>query len=398
MVNKKLVIISIILSLATALIYAYDFFFMVGDKGVSGSDVQTQIGYIVFWHDHGELPAMCQVYPLYYYILRFIHHFISDWRTVTMIVTIGLSFTANLVQIAFVRLICREGSDIFAGLTGTALSFAWPISLQYGIFGGTTSWEMPLERVFLTSGATSPNHSLTYLCVKPFALIAVYLFIRMLDTEDRRFYGYTAAFAVTLFMSVLAKPNFYQAFAPAGVIAVFIYLAKKGFRVFPRCLCVAAAYLPATGWVLYGMTRKLNKYAVMPFEGIRLFGDETPLAIVIPRAIVFCIFVTAALLVFRQFEAIVGLGWLVYITGTLEFLLLFEPDDPLTLSMSWGFYIGQYVLFAVTICALPRLANALNGLKRYIVNGIGYVLLAAHACFGVMIFITTWWPWWKEYL
>ncbi|MBQ8945663.1 MAG: hypothetical protein IJ058_13910 [Lachnospiraceae bacterium] len=400
--QSKYRLLALALSCAVAAVYMYDFFFMVGEHGVSGSDVKTQIGYIESWWENGSLPPMCQVYPLYYYIINAMFHVLHYWTPVILVFAGVWSFVTNLVQIDFVRHLCGDNSGLYPVLTGTALSFAWPVSLQYSFFGGVAFWEMPMEQVFLTSGATSPNHSLTFLCVKPFALLSIYLFLRILDHEEaqgqRELMLLLVAFSGALFLSVIAKPNFYQAFAPAGAVATVTYFVKKGRRSFGRCISMAAAYLPATFWVLYGMTKKLNTFAISPLEGIRLFGNDTPLWIVLARAIVFCIFVTACLLAYHKADDRLLLGWLVYAFGTAEFLLLIEPDDILTLSMSWGYYIGQYVLFAVTAGGFRQLCMNVRNRTMAILSRTGCLLLAVHAAFGLLVFLVTWWPWWRSFL
>lgn len=408
---------ALLMSFVVSLIYAYDFFFMVGDHGVSGSDVKTQIGYVEFWYQSGSLPDMCQAYPLYYIIIRGLYELIGRWTPVIILFTLVWSFGTNILQIFFVRKLSGEHNpketgdygegpgrkeSLFYILAGSALSFAWPISFKYSFFGGTAFWEMPLEQVFLTSGATSPNHSLTYLCVKPFALLVIYLFTVIIYSDDRKAHGSSnrqyVMLSLFLFLSVLAKPNFYQVFAPAGTILTIAFFFKKGRSVLNKCLKMAAAFLPATVWVLYAMKYKLNTYAISPLEGISLFADNTPLAAVLLRAVVFCLFVTVCAVVMKKWSMYMIPGWLMYGIGTGLFLLLIEPEDVLTLSMSWGYYIGQYVLFAMSVITFARMCGTLKGTRGRLLIPVGNILLALHAFFGVAVFVLTWYPWWSNFL
>ncbi|MBQ9334756.1 MAG: hypothetical protein IJS12_10530 [Lachnospiraceae bacterium] len=401
--NKRNMILTFLLSLAVALLYMYDFYHMVTPEGVGNSDTKIQIGYILEWYETGQLPEMCQAYPLYYIVIRAIHHFIDNWVVVIMLFCSVWSFVANITQIIIIRqLISTSGeatadietkSERYAVLAGTALSFAWPISTKYSFFLGDALFGCPLERVFLTSGATALDHNLTYLFVKPFALLAVYLFVRMLESDvNRQFLGNLVTFAIVLFVSVIAKPNFYQAFAPAGVGAVLVYLRRRGWGVLGRCVMIAVSYLPATIWVIWSMRYKLHPYAVSPFEGITIFGDGTPVVIVLSRAIVFCIFISCCCIVYRHRESWLEFGWLVYLFGAGEFLLLIEPAEPETLSMSGGYNISMYILFFTAIIAAWKLyAERRNKL----LFGTGNTLLAVHSLLGVAVFVITWLPWWK---
>ncbi len=397
--KNKLIIISIIFSMICGLIYVYDFFFMVHPEGLGGSDVLTQIGYMNVWYDTGSLPDMCQVYPLFYSILRVMYHFVRNWVVVILSFTFIWSFATNMAQIGLIRYFTSDPDSMFPVVSGSLLSFIWPISLKYSFFGGKTFWDMPLEQVFLTSGATAPDHSLTYLCVKPFALLTVLFFTRILENEEEKsnIKNYLI-FALMLLGSVLAKPNFYQCFAPAGVIAVLIYLKRNGFKVFARCCLIAAAYLPATIWVIYGMRFKLNPYEINFLEGISIFGDKTPVVIVLARAVVFCLFVAVCLIIYRRRDDLFGLGGLIYLFGTAEYLLFIEPAEPWTLSMSWGYYIGMYVLFVTAIVAFYKLFKGNDKGKARILYISGCVIYAVHACLGIAVFVITWWPWWRSFL
>ena len=405
--KKRNLIIAVLLSFAVSLIYMYDFYHMVTPTGVENSDTKIQIGYVLEWCDTGHLPVMCQAYPLYYIVIRGLHHFIDNWIAVIMVFCSMWSFVANIVQIILIRDLLRnmeesrdgynnDSGERYAVLAGTALSFAWPISLRYSFLFGYSLFGCPLEQVFLTSGATALDHNLTYLFVKPFALLAVYLFYRILRKRDNEpVIGCYIALAVTLFVSVIAKPNFYQAFAPAGVIATLAYLKRRGMSAFPGCVMMALSFIPATAWVLYSMRTKLNPYAVSPFEGITIFSDGTPVIIVLIRAIAFCLFISGCYIIYRRRDDLLELGWLIYLFGAGEFILFIEPAEPMTLSMSGGYNISMYILFAMAIVAAWRLFITHRNRKMFIA---GNTILAVHAVFGVAVFIVTWIPWWKTWL
>ena len=145
------ILISIIFSAICGLIYVYDFFFMVHPKGLAGSDVLTQIGYMNVWYDTGRLPDMCQVYPLFYSILRVLYHFFRNWVLVILLFTFTWTFITNMAQIGLIRYFTSDPDDLFPAVAGSLLSFIWPISLKYSFFGGKTFWDMPLEQVFCAS-------------------------------------------------------------------------------------------------------------------------------------------------------------------------------------------------------------------------------------------------------
>ena len=405
--DKRFIVVALFLSLAVALIYAYDFFFMIFDERTVFSDCKTQIGYVREWIDNGHLRDMCQAYPLYYIVIRFFYSVTHSWGGVVMGFICIWSFVTNMTQILVMRGLCGTGSGAFSIFAGSALSFAYPISSKYSFFPGGNEpiSDMLLEQVFLTSGATSNTHSPTYLFAKPFAILALYLFIRMMDAEtDGKAAKFGALFAVCFFLSTIAKPCFYQCFAPAGFIATVCFFVAHRFKELKRCLIVGCSFVPATLWVLYSMSMKLTPYEFSFLEGINFYGDGTPVKYVILRAIVFCVYVLLCLIVLRRFDFVAALGILTYIFGAGEFLCLMETENRDALSMLWGYYMALFILFVTMAVALYRNTHfeAEGNRIRYIAGRMMYiggnVLLGIHAAFGLAVFILTWLPWWKEYL
>lgn len=379
------------ISAAVALIYAYVCYFMTAPDGPVFSDVHTQIRYMETWYDTGALPDMCQAYPLFYYIVRFLYFVMHDWVAVMMSFCLVWACLTNLVQILCIRMLCGPGSWKYAVITGSALSFVWPISLQYSFLRGSSYGEMILERVLLTSGSANPTQSLTYLLAKPFALVALCAFVYILDASlKKRVSVAVLIFAVSLFLSVIAKPCFYQTFAPAGVIVTIgWFLSRRDRDSFIRALTIAGGYLPATAWVLYAMSYKLSPYELSPFEGIRMFGEGTPIPVALIRAVVFCLVVCVCMIAFRKIDQGLFTGVLTWLFGAAEFLLFIEVEHPEWLSMGWGLYISIYVFFATSIIALYRMKASMR-----IMYPVCNVLLAIHTAFGLAVFIINVTPWW----
>lgn len=398
------------LSVAVALIYAYVCYFMVAPDGPVYSDVHTQIRYMEEWYDTGALPDMCQAYPLFYYLVRFLNFLMHDWVIVMMSFCLVWTWLSNFLQIVLIRMMCGPGSERYSIIAGSALSFVWPISLKYSFLTGSSSEDMLLERVLLTSGSANPTQSLTYLLAKPFALVALCAFIYILDSaRDQKVSGAVIVFTVSLFLSVVAKPCFYQTFAPAGVIVTVAWFLRRRDRgSFVRALTIAAGYLPATIWVLYAMSYKLSPYVISPLEGIRMYSDGTPIPVALIRAVVYSLAVFVCMIAIRKINLGLVSGVIIWLFGVGEFLLLIEVENPGWLSMGWGLYISIYAFFATAIIALYRMKAALQvgeepaGERGCAVMRIMYpacnVLLAIHTAFGLAVFIINVAPWWIDKL
>ena len=88
-----------------------------------------------------------------------------------------------------------------------------------------------VSNLYLKVGAASPVHNFTSLTVKPFAIVCFYLLVKIFDCARKENYQLTKKdigsffiLGISLFFSVMAKPNFYQCFAPAGFLSALIYL------------------------------------------------------------------------------------------------------------------------------------------------------------------------------
>lgn len=404
--DKQCIIMAVAISVVVALIYAYVCYFMVDADGPVFSDVHTQIGYMESWYSTGSLPDMCQAYPLFYYIIRFLNFVMHDWVLVMMSFCLVWACLTNLVQIICIRMLCGPESGRYAVFTGSALSFVWPISTKYSFLTGTTYGDMLLERVLLTSGSANPTQSLTYLLVKPFALVALCAFIYILDASyEQKVSGVFFTFAVFLFLSVIAKPCFYQVFAPAGaIVTVCWFLRRRDRDSFTRALTVAVGYLPATAWVLYAMSYKLSPYEISPLEGIRMYSEGTPIPVALIRAVVYCLMVCVCTIAFRSPNRGLITGLVTWLFGVGEFLLLIEVEHPEWLSMGWGLYISIYVFFATAIIAMYRMKTSVYGAegpiddRRYALIRVMYlvcnVLLVVHVAFGLLVFIINVLQWW----
>ncbi|SDA69946.1 hypothetical protein SAMN02910275_02244 [Butyrivibrio sp. INlla18] len=401
-VEKRFWMFAAILSLFVAIIYIFNFFQQARYGSTMQADTYWHIEYVKSLYYDGHLPKGQQGYPLFFYIilglfLIFRHHtvavliFCAVWASVT-----------NLLQIYFIKSLVKDVSNRYALLAGTALSFIWPMTsnvlsiFKLRILSGENVFWKSMIGVYLSSGATAPYQSMTYLCSKPFALLSVLFFYRVFTSKfDKECIKNIVWFSICLFLSVISKPNFYQAFAPAGVIAAIYFFFKKNCKELKRCILVAVAYLPATLWVLYSMTTKIQPIALSPFEGIQYFDKETNILVILGRAIIFILFVGAYMIIKKYRSAIFELAALTYVFGTLEWILLIFPLEKGALDMMWGYNVAMYIFFAAAIVALYEMYLLY---KNKIIYVVANVLLGIHAITGVLMFLFTCIIDWAYYL
>lgn len=390
---------AILWSLIVMILYMFNFYHQVRSGGIE-CDSWYHLQYTQILLNEGHLPVQQQSYPLFFYFIAAGTLVLRKMSYAAFLFILLWSFLTNLIQIKFIKHFLNDFSDTYALLAGSALSFIWPISttvikafisdnMEDNMFYG-------LLQVYLRSGATAPYHNLTYLCSKPFALLSVFFFIRIFEEKDKeKIIKNIVWFGCSLLLSVLGKPNFYQCFAPAGVIMTIAYFFKTHRKELKRCVMVAIAYLPATIWMIYSMTMKVQPIAFSPFEGINIFDDGTNVFVVIVRAVAYALFVIACAVYYKQKDTLTVLAFITYAFGLLEWLMLIFPLEKGALDMIWGYDVSMYLLFAATIILSAKIYKEFHNKIVYL---IGNAMLFTHALVGVLMFIITWSSRWGEYI
>ncbi len=386
----------VIFSLLVAFIYFFNFFHQ-SRYGAIECDTQIHLSYVRYLFETGHLPAVKQSYPLFFYVIALFVVIFRNYTIATLLFLVIWAFAANLIQIRFIRSFVNTGTEWYAVLAGSALSFVWPVtSAILSLFMDPSEFNANMQLVYLTSGATAPFHSLTYLCVKPFALLSVYFFYRMISEDDPEV-KHVVGLAVAMLLSVLAKPCFYQAFAPAGFIFTVICFLMKRYK-FGKCFTIGLGFVPATAWVIYTMLSDINEaypMAFMPFSGMNYYNDGVPAVIIIVRTLAYALFVIAVSVIMKKWSGEMTVAVLIYMCGAMEWFFINFTTSPGTLDMLWGYSISVYILFTVSAAHFKNLLNTKN---NKIVMIAGNTMLALHSITGILVYVVFWASSWIGWL
>ncbi|SHN65904.1 hypothetical protein SAMN02745247_03041 [Butyrivibrio hungatei DSM 14810] len=383
--NKK----AIILSLIVTGVYLFNFFHQVR-YGSGETDSYYHLSYVRSFFYDGYLPKSQQSYPLFFYVIALFVVIFRNYTVAALLFIMIWAFATNILQIKLIDKLLDEKNSNYSVLLGSGLSFIWPISFHAFDFlkGETTYWSSMLH-VYLTSGSTAPYHNLTYLCAKPFAILTIYAFLTLLQSDKKAEQVKMAIIlAVSMLLSVLAKPCFYQCFAPAGALFVIVYFLLGHFDELKKCITIAISFVPATIWVLYSMTMKVQPIAFSPFEGMMFYNaDGTNGLIILSRAIFYVLFVVVCMFVYRQNNNNMILGGLIYLFGVAEWILFIFPLEKGALDMMWGYNMSMYLLFLFAIVTAKRIYNVKH---NKVVFYFGNLIFAFHTTLGLLMFINTW--------
>ncbi|WP_026662079.1 hypothetical protein [Butyrivibrio proteoclasticus] len=396
--KKSVIVLSVLLSLLAAGVYMWAFWFQ-WDENYGITDTVSHLYFCNEFFANHQFNERIRIYPMFYFTIDVLYWLFRNWGIAVLLFAATWAFVTNILQIGLISYLSDYKNPYYSVFTGSLLSFIWPISTKMlSLFTtGIMGCAKVIRELYKTSGATAPVHNLTFLCVKPFAIICIWLLIAIIRERRRKaLLVEVILLAVSIFLSVLAKPNFYQVFAPSTVLILFVWLFILRNIDFWRCLWIGIAFVPATGWVIAHMGVGGVALGVLPLDGVNIYNtDNTSVITILFRGIVYAILVSVSLLLTKKkINDSIQIGWSFYIVGTIEWLLLIEPADRYAHNMIWAYDIAMYILFTIIIAEANVLKTFFHGLLYYFLN----VILLLHAASGIIVFIGLYLYRWLTYL
>ncbi len=263
---------------------------------------------------------------------------------------------------------------------------------------------------WINKPAATPNpwHNPTSMMVRPFAILAFYMFIRIYDrykqqNSTKKYRIYTSKelilFPLVLILSNLAKPTFIQIFVPGLAVFLLIELFASKGKAFVFCVKIVLAFIPSACLSLYQL---LGLYAINPsadkseeahmlvsflhnYGGFGLVPILTYSAL-IALLVAFPVYVMG--LDAKRFWRLSSgrLSVLLFIVGTLQHMFITEvgreiPGD----NWAWGKILGAFIFWMVAMSQFITYQREYNGTSRSRAKlFIGYVLLALHILSGLV--------------
>ena len=225
-----------------------------------------------------------------------------------------------------------------------------------------------LHRVYL--GQISPNvwHNPTSLLCWPLVILLFFSAADFLQTARWRSLVAVAALAA---VSVLAKPNYFLAFAP-----VFGLLGLRRFGISRLWLASQAAMLPTVGILCWQLLASFNgpdamrpglTIALHPLAAWQMYTDSVLISLLVSLA-----FPLSYLVIFRRSlgnPRLLTFAWCVTASALLWTLCfaevrtsdgLVDPD----FNFSWGSHLSLFVLFLVTAIDMVNNPAAMAAIGR----------------------------------
>ncbi len=252
------------------------------------------------------------------------------------------------------------------------------------------------SRIYL--GQVSPNiwHNPTSLVCWPLAILLFFAAVEFLRTRQARL---LVAVSVLTAVSVLAKPNYFLAFAP-----VYGVLAWRRLGVSRVGLLAIAALAPAVlllGWqwlASFGGPRVMRPgqhVAWMPLAAWRVYSNWITVSLLFSLA-----FPLSYLVIYRRslrYREMLLFAWGVMLSALVWMAGFAEVHDAdgvvdAEFNFSWGAHLSLFILFLVTAIDLfdqqaadPAVAeHASTGRISRALAQVPWWLLAAHAASGLV--------------
>lgn len=246
------------------------------------------------------------------------------------------------------------------------------------------------SRFYLGQGTPNFWATPTLVVLKPFSLIAFFMFIKYLDRASLQknwFYQFTLT--LVLAVSVVVKPSFVFVFFPA----VFIYLLishKMNLKILYKLLIMALPSLLILAVQYFG-NFVLDKGQGIDLVKFRVWQFYTPS---IPISILLAIAFPLSILVSRFRMAIkftpLVLSWLMLIIGAMQFAFLAEKKYFYAGNFSWGYNIALWFLFIFSFIEFVKWINEKeafrNGINRLAIT-LTAIIFGLHLWSGVFYLI-----------
>ena len=326
------------------------------------------------------------LYPLWHIIVYLFYHLGSflfgsfDPSYAAAAVTALVNVCTFLLQD---KILSRNGCP-HSVLVAFGLSFVMPVFVP------------GLSPVTFYFGQSSPVvwHNPTNMTVKPFALAAFFLITEILDLISGNnavsWEKYLKLSGLT-FISVFAKPSFFQGIVPALGCVILIRLIRNRFRnirsYFPLCACFVPAFLVI-----------LTQYLIAFFygkggEGIgigwlevaKVFYPHPAAVLILALLFPFCFI----LFNFGMEMKRIGIRFsLIYVLCSwLEFALLYERGDrKLHGNFEWALFLAYAAIWLVTSMDFFKDRQAVDGSGKAekVKNCLLLLLWLLHLIFGII--------------
>lgn len=315
-------------------------------------------------------------YPVFFKLSALFHLFLGPEFSVALATMVLNSLGMVITKLVFNRLSLEDmrrameqtgrlrNKTWLAGVILSVISVSlFFISMLY-LPDGIRPPGLPFK--YLGVFTANPFHNATYMAARPFALLAFFLFAKLLDIYEKGCAKGPALkdyilFSVCLLLATMTKPSFTIVLVGAAGLIMLYRLFRSGFRNLLPTIQLGLCFLPTFADLLYQFQGVFAPAYGAEDRGMGFcFGEvwglycrNFPAAIVL--AIGFPILVFALHLGEIRTNTLYRFSWQVYLMSFAMAFLLYEkgfrkPD----FNFSWGYMYGIFFSFAGALLVLLK--------------------------------------------
>lgn len=243
----------------------------------------------------------------------------------------------------------------------------------------------------------NPYHNITYMATRPFAILAFFLYVGILDYyEERTDLKEFFLFGSSLLLTTMTKPSYTLVLVSTAGLVMLYRLFRKRWKNFKRSFYLGLAFVPTFLDLLYqfggvfGANSKAGEGGGIGF-GIgsvwKLYTNNIPLAVIL--ALGFPLLVLLFHIKEIKRNTLYRFSWAQLIVSALELFLLYENGRRFSdANFSWGYMHGIFFVFVSSLILL--MGDTLEKRGRRAVLWSQWLLFGLHLACGAGYFIYIW--------
>lgn len=335
-------------------------------------------------------------YPIMFWIAEFFSVFIGPKHAMALTVTGLNALTALILKYYFDRFLQVEKGGLcdFGSTILTFLSLFVSMLFPFDYLGKYHTFAEGF--LFRYKGTFSPNpfHNATYLAARPFALIAFFMAVDILqeyESETGKPYRKYIAFSVVLLLATMAKPSFTLVLVSVCGVIMLYRLIKSKMKGFKAFWWFGVTFIPTFLALLYQYQDMFTGGAGGEETGIG-FGFLTAwktatnnVFLAILMGIAFPIGVAVFQRKRIRAEKYLLFAWQFYAAGLISLAFLYEKGHRMEhINFAWGYMYGMFFIYIASLMVLVQETRQKRQAVWQLV--IQWSLFAAHLICGADYF------------
>ena len=254
-----------------------------------------------------------------------------------------------------------------------------------------------LGHKYLGTFTPNPYHNITYMATRPFAILAFFLFARILDyyeekTDIKEFF----LFGLSLLLTTLTKPSYTLVLVSTAGLLMVYRLFRGRWKNFKRSLYLGFAFVPTFIDLLYQYGGVFGRSSQAGEEGGVGFGLASVWKMYsgnIPFSVALALGFPLLVLLLHPGEikknTLYRFSWAQLIVSAGEFFLLYEKGRRFAdANFSWGYMHGMFFVFVTSLFVLAY--DTIKKRTKIPVLCLQWLAYGAHLICGIVYFLYVW--------